>query len=425
MPITHEFTAGGSIVDVPSTTSTSMSWSHTSSGGSDCVVLIGFAMSPDLTSSNHNRAMWTANVTYGGVDAMFVGYNNLGTSDSLGACYWFAMQNLPSGMGQILHGTSVSYRGVRGIHQVLSQNGSGSTGTITVASSAGRKLVHVGATSGSTANSYSQNQRYVETTNQSVIIGDADGSASVTFSWNRGTSGSYGSCVVELVPVDEPQNVVTIRSIGQGERSTGSSTTLATSWTHNYDNNFASYPVAVVAVAISIGSSIGITCSVTYGGQAMTELVLSQLGSGTTRNATGFYYLAFPPTGTSTINVTTGGDGTKYAIIGESIIYENVQSLTDIGNVASLSVNVTGTTPGIQLLSVVANGAALSSPNQTELLREGSSVTGTGDYGLIQSAVGTGGTVNFAVSGTASTPNSQFMQLNPNYYNRDLMQLFY
>jgi hypothetical protein len=367
---------------------------------------------------------------------MFVGACNKGDSDNIGAVYWFAIQNPPtgtqtvqvnmtlsSGLGQILHGTSVSYTGVRGIHQVDVESGSSSTGTITTSSVPGRKLVHVGGNSGGPASSYSQNQLYTDFLNQSVIIGDADGASSVTFSWSIGATRSYGSCVLELVPVDEPQRFVTIRSIGEGGRTTGSSGSLGTSWSHTYDGNFASFPVAVVGVAVSVGSSTGITCSVTYGGQAMTELVLSQAGSGSTRNAVGFYYLVFPPTGNSTVSVTTGGDGTKYAVFGESIIYENVESVADIGNVASLSANVTGTTVGTRIASIVANGLSLSSSNQYDLYHEGSSVTGSGDYAVMQEAVGTGGTMTFSVSGSSSVPNSQFIQINPNYYNRDFLQL--
>lgn len=256
-------------------------------------------------------------------------------------------------------------------------------------------------------------------------VGDAEGASSVTFSWSRGGSAGYGSCVVELVPVDEAQRYVTMRSLGEGNRTTGSSTTLGTSWNHQYDGNFASYPVAIAAVTVSIGSSTGITCSVTYGGQPMTELVLSQAGSGSSRNAVGFYYLIFPPTGTSTVSVSTGGDGTKYAVSGVSVIYENVQSIVDLGNIASIGVVINNSQLGDRYLGVLTNGVSLSNPSRTELyLPNGSSVTGVGDYTLIHEDVGNGGTVNFAASGSSSTPNSQYIGIYPNLYNRDFMHLF-
>jgi hypothetical protein len=437
MAITHEFTASGGYQDVGGGAGGTISWSHTSSGGSDCIVMIGFGYMPDVNTTSSNRRNNTATVTYGGANAMFIGYSGINDNDQFGNVYWFAVQNPPSGsqtvqvsmstasgLGHTLAGCSVSYRGVRGVHRVDSYGYTGGTATITSASAPGRKLVHAGANSGTTVSSYSQNMRYSSTTAQSVVLGDADGSSSVTFSWSRGSSGGYGSVVAELIPVDEPQSVVTIRSMGEAARNTGSSSSLGVSWTHNYDGTLASYSLAVAAVMASIGSGADTsTCSVTFGGQAMTELAWTPNGSGFGWNAVGFYYLSLPPTGTNTVSVTTGGGGTKYGLIGESIIFENVRDLGNVGNIAGLNVDVNNTVPGIYLLAATVNAAAINTATKNEVYSNGATTSGSGDYGLIQSTVGTGGTVNFSMSGTASLPMTQVMQINPNIYNRDFLHM--
>lgn len=439
MAITHEHTGGGDYEDVSGGSGGTISWSHTSSGGSDCIVMIGFGYMPDITTTASNRRENVATVTYGGTHAMFIGYSAIGPSDNFGNAYWYAVQNPPTGTqtvsvsmttassyGHTLAGCSISYRGVRGIHNIDSLRGSGSTGSITVSSASGRKLIHVGSNSGTTVSSYNQNLRYTSTSSQSVLLGDADGSSSVTFSWDRGSSAGYGSVVAELIPVDEPQSVVTIRSIGEAARNTGSSGSLGASWLHRHDGSFASFTLAVVAVTVSVGSGGDTsTCSVTFGGQAMTELVWTNNYHGSSSNAVGFFHLSFPPTGNNTVSVTTGGGGTKYAVLGESIIYENVQSLADIGNVESLSVNVNNSVLGTQLLSATVNAASIDTPTKNELYSNGSTVGASGDYGLIQRTVGTGGTVNFDMDGSSSQQSMQIMQVSPNRYNRDFLQMFF
>lgn len=439
MAITHEYTGAGDYEDVSGGAGGTISWSHTSSGGSDCIVMIGFGYMPDVNTTSSNRKNNTATVTYGGSHAMFIGYSGVNDSDQFGNIYWYAVQNPPSGtqtvsvsmttasgLGHTLAGNSISYRGVRGIHRVDSFGDAGSTASITSSSTTGRKLVHAGANSGTTVSSYNQNMRYSSTTSQSVVLGDANGASSVTFSWSRGGTGGYGSVVVELVPVDEPQSVVTMRSIGEAARNTGSSSTLGASWIHRHDASLASYTLAVVAVTVSVGSGGETsTCSVTFGGQSMTQLVWTTNGSGSSQNAVGFFYTSFPPTGNNTVSVTTGGGGTKYAVLGESIIYENVLSLANVGSVASLGVDVTGTSVGTQLVMATVNAASIDNASKNELYSNGSVASGSGDYGLIQTSVGTGGTVNFTMDGTASVPMSQVMQVNPNRYNRDFLQMFF
>lgn len=435
MAITHEFTGSGGYDDVPAFGNGSMSWSHTSGGGSDCIVVIGFAMVADITNSSSNRKIYTPTVTYGSESAMFIGYSRLNASDNFGAVYWFALQNPPSGTqtvtvnvaygagtGQTLQGSSVSYRGVRSIHQVYQYNGTGSPASFNVSSVVGRKLVQVGAHSGTSTTGYSQNQLYRGSNTQSVIMGDADGASSVTFQYYKSGT-SYGTCVIELVPSEE-HSVVGIRSIGRAARLSGSSTTLSTSWVHVHQGAYASMVVAIVAVQLSMGDGTTTTCSVTFGGQAMTELVLTLAGTSVTRNAVGFYYLVNPPSGSSTVSVSTGGDMTKYAVLGESIVYDNVRSLADAGNVPALAVNVTGTPVGSQLLAVSANGNNLTGTQKTELFRDGSGITGAGDYGSVQIAIGTGGTVTFDSAGTDSVASTQVMELMPNIYKNNFFSMF-
>lgn len=440
--ITREYTAAGDYSDY-SSGSGSMSWSHTSSGGSDCVVLIGIGFDPDLATTTSKRVNNTAVVTYGGSPAMFVGFCDLGVNNSYGGtAWWYAIWNPPTGAqtvsvtvttassyGHTLHGTSVSYRGVRSIHRVDSIGGTGSTtGTITVQSATGRKLVHIGSTSATTVSSYSQNQLYVETTNQAVVIGDADGASSVTFSWSRGSSGSYGSVVVELVPLEE-SGIIGLCSIGEGARSTGSSSSLGTSWTHQTNSGGAGYIVAIVGVVISVSSnSSDTTCSVTYGGEAMSQIALVLNGSSTSRSAVGIYQLASPPTGNVTVSVTTGGASTKAGVSGMSVIYDNVRYYADSGSIANMSLSISNVIPGMRAISVTGNNSSITSQTASdtfELYRDdGGSISGVGDHISMLDTVGnSGGSVALSNNGSSSSPIAQTIVLYPNIYGGNFLQL--
>jgi hypothetical protein len=131
-----------------------ITWSHTAAGGANCVVLISFAATPTLTNTSSTKAGWPPGaVTYGGVTASLVAYDNVGTADSNGVIYTFALWNPPTGAQTVsvslpnatalLHGNSVSYTGASRIVQAFHAGGSSTAPSITVATVSGRYYHHV------------------------------------------------------------------------------------------------------------------------------------------------------------------------------------------------------------------------------------------------------------------------------------------
>lgn len=391
----------------------SISWSHSAAGGSDCVVLIGFAATPGLGNSTTNRNGLTPTVTYGGQAAMLVGYCNVGSNDNLGTVYFYAYWNPPTGSQTVqvdlaggtpavLHGNSVSYTGVVGIRNTFQNASNASTDqSITVPTTSGRYYVHIGSGTTGSLSSYTQTARYTDTTTHAIAIGDAAGTGSNITMGYTGGSTSNGHCVLELIAPTE--SAVRLRSIGTGGRTEGSSSTLSTSGTHRLDTTGPG-TVAMVCVVTSASSDVSTaTISCTYGGNSMTQEGMVQYGGFGVRTNIGIYSLRNPPTGNSTINVNTGGGGTKTSVMYGSAVYTNVDTIGSVVQDESLGVTVT-TDSNARAIAVTLLGGPIDADgvSHNEIYRNGDSVSGAGDYMCMQDNVGS---TTFSNTGSGSSSN--------------------
>lgn len=207
---------------------------------------------------------------------------------------------------------------------------------------------------------------------------------------------------------------VTRLGAGAGNRATGTSATLGTSWASFNITASDANTVAIVAVNCSISTNATTTISATYGGVAMTQYSLINFGTtSTTRGAVALFYLFNPGTGSKTVAITTSG-ATKVQVAGIDVAFSGVDSslLGAAQTAAATTHSVTSTANGYSL-RVLSNGNALTSPNQTSEYLAGAAVTGQGDYISVQSATGTGSAISFTCSGTALTPNSIGIDLGP------------
>jgi hypothetical protein len=170
--------------------------------------------------------------------------------------------------------------------------------------------------------------------------------------------------------------------------------------------------VAIVCVGLSPSSNVAATCGVTYGGVAMTQLDITNLGSSsTTRNARGIYYLVKPPTGTQSI-VVTGAGPTFAGVRAQMVGFSGVGAIGAVQTASATTHAPTSVANGYDV-RVLVNGSVLSAANQTVEYQSGASVTGVGDYMTMQTAAGTGSTISFTNTGTASTPGSSAVALSP------------
>lgn len=206
---------------------------------------------------------------------------------------------------------------------------------------------------------------------------------------------------------------VSFVSAGDGNRTTGSSTTLGASWSHTIATSGLDVVVLVGVVQSVTSNAAPISpTAVTYGGLTMARVGTITLGSTTERSAVSIYSLWNPPTGAQTVAVTTATD-TKTAVAGQSVAYSGVAALElgATGNGTTASVTVTIPTGGMGF-AVMANGASITSVNRTERYRTGSSVGGRGDYIAVQDTATTG-SVAFTFAGTATTPAAQAVVMRP------------
>lgn len=172
--------------------------------------------------------------------------------------------------------------------------------------------------------------------------------------------------------------------------------------------------VAIVGVALSPSSSADATCSVTYGGVAMTQLDLTNLGStSTNRNARGIYYLFNPGTGVKSIAVTRGGP--SFAGLRAQMVAFSGVAAGGVGTaqIASALTHAPTSVADGYNVRVLVNGAVLSAANQTVEYESGASCTGVGDYMTMQTAAGTGSTISFTSSGSPSQVGSTATALTP------------
>lgn len=177
--------------------------------------------------------------------------------------------------------------------------------------------------------------------------------------------------------------------------------------------------MVLIAVVISVSTnSTATTCTVTYDGAAPTQIgTLTLLGTSTSRSAIGWWVALNPAKGSKTVVVTPGGGSTKTRVVAFVQAYSGADWTNTLNTIAkqsaaSLTLSATTVAGGITCAATV-NGAALSSPTQTQLYNNNVSVGGVGDTLLVQEAVGTGSNVSFSSTGTATTPTTQAVVLLP------------
>lgn len=200
-------------------------------------------------------------------------------------------------------------------------------------------------------------------------------------------------------------------SAGAGNRATGNSATLGTTWTHNVTVGGPD-TVLVVAVTASVSSNTVGMISVENSGQDMALAGHIQWGSSTSRSITSIFYSFNPGVSNQTITVRSA-TSTKAAIAGTSMLYSGVGGIEVGGSSNGTTSPVSVTVPtGGMAVGVHANGAAISGVSHTERYRTGTSVNGVGDYIAVQDT-STAGSVGLDFVGTATTPGSMAIILRP------------
>lgn len=197
--------------------------------------------------------------------------------------------------------------------------------------------------------------------------------------------------------------------------SAGGTTTGAACTVSHTIGTAGATTVVFAFVAISVSSnSTSTTCTATYGGTAMTQHVLTLLGSSTNRSAYAIFYLFNPASGAQNCVVTPGGASTKAGVRVSTVSYTGVAA-TGVGTAqtaAALTISATSVTNGYNIFGHI-NGVTMSTPSQSQRVLLGSAVSGVGDFLLVQDAAGTGSNITFSVSGTATTPSTFGVALTP------------
>lgn len=203
-----------------------------------------------------------------------------------------------------------------------------------------------------------------------------------------------------------------ILSTGTGNRVTGSSTSLSTSWSHTITTS-GSDVVVMIATAQSMTSNTATDPpTVTYGGVSCTRLITRQLGTGINRQRVSIFYLWNPPTGTQTVAANYAGLTVKTAVAGQSVA---IGGVTNFGT--PLGTSTTSTSPGSTANSVVFSAHVCDAPitgnSGTDHYTAGSTVDGAGDYICVQTAPGTGSAVTMSVTSSASLATSVGVAVQP------------
>jgi hypothetical protein len=231
-------------------------------------------------------------------------------------------------------------------------------------------------------------------------------STAASGTWSVSRNGMAICIEVGTLPAGTPQ----LRSIGQGSRLLSTSASLGTSWNHQNDTSDAQ-TIAILAAVFSINSNnTGTTTSATCGGNAMTQLGSVEVGSSTNRACICFFSKVNPGTGDITMAVASAGTPTKTAVMAQSLIYTNTSGASGFTNAATTGLTVT-TAAGDVAVIVTSNGVTLATANKNVRYSDGGSITGIGDFMVMQDAVASGSSVAFTNSGTASTPESMGVSL--------------
>lgn len=201
-------------------------------------------------------------------------------------------------------------------------------------------------------------------------------------------------------------------SAGAGNRATGSSASLSTSWSHTIST---SGPDTVVLIGIVQSITTDGTPNyplVTYGGRTATRVgIVNPSAATTSRASVNIMAVWNPPTGTQTVTVTGGGTLTKTAIAGISVAYSGVSRLGTPVTATTTSVSVSTASANSMVFSAHSNGVSLTGVSGTNRYGAGSAVGGVGDYIRVQDAAGTGGSVSMSATGTATSAGSVGVEL--------------
>lgn len=196
-PVVFDAVGAGSAAN-----STSWSWSHTITGNAALVFLETFTSS---TPSTVSAKVGTTNMT------LLASLVNYYTSFGYSSVYAFGLLNPPTGtqtmsascsLASSTAVNSVSYKNVTGFAPPVTNSGTGTTLALAVPSLSYQMVPMVFSDFNSTLSGYNQTSRssqtFVSGTNLSVIIGDAQGASSLSFS-ATGPSAGWGAIAVPLL----------------------------------------------------------------------------------------------------------------------------------------------------------------------------------------------------------------------------------
>lgn len=202
-------------------------WSHTASGPNRIVIVVIAALQLNQVYTTHTRT-----VTYGGFPMQSLGGVHYANNDD-GWIEFFYLLNPPTGSQTVsatvaypsksyprLQGASLSYKNCRGVGtlEIGYGNEAGTGLSQTITSRTGERIVQAFETykafqSGPISN-YSQAQRASlpasgGNADDAIIVGDAAGAPSVTFTATRLSDGqSYGEAAIRLLPSFVPFNEI-------------------------------------------------------------------------------------------------------------------------------------------------------------------------------------------------------------------------
>lgn len=360
--------------------STSTTWTHTATGGSQCVVVAIL----DLACSVSNNPGYFVTCTYGGVAMSPQGclYYNSTTGSVLWA---FVLANPPSGSQTVSVNAALSSSGLLAVSgNTFSYNAvnyyfgpattlphaAATSASMNVSSASGHQIVQAffGSASSGSWSAYNQNMlwsiagssNYLDT-----VAGDATGAGTVTFSATGPSSQSWGGFAIDLSPQlpASPSGTVQYDATGTGYGSGTTAASLVATWSHTSSPN--ANAVVVMGSAAFSGTSPGtVTITATYGGVTMTSLK-TQIFSGSTFSQMYMFGLINPPTGTQTVSVTvTCGSSSTIGLNGNSVSYTGVTSFgtaaSNTASSASLSLSVSSASSQMVAQAFATNNLASS-----------------------------------------------------------------
>ncbi len=163
----------------------------------------------------------------------------------------------------------------------------------------------------------------------------------------------------------------------------------------------------IVGVVVTNSSGNPAIPGVTYGGQTMNAVPGSGVRWDSTFNVTGLYWLANPPTGANTVQVSASGFidilSAALSLRGanlDSPVGSAVTAFDNSGTSGTASVSVPNTKAGSYIVSVVGTGSGVSSANSPTMLSallNNSGISGGDNFALGQQAT-SGGTVTAGYS---------------------------